>query len=216
MSNLLKCNVCNIVIDELLSYVQNKLSLIDDTTLILSTDQRKISRKKSGKEARDLEDIVALLKSIESDKVPIFVARKLEKLPPLTLDHLDCTKLLKDLAKVQRELETIKSSYATITQLEELRLDINNMKYAPLPQAAFSAVNMKRGAWIHDSGPIGLSHCNDDYEDTNSGEGPMSPKVLDNIGSQEHLNTTLHPKSSYTNSDTKSLNNGQSIEDTKI
>jgi hypothetical protein len=34
MSSVLKCNSCNIVIDELLSYIQNKISIVDEETLV--------------------------------------------------------------------------------------------------------------------------------------------------------------------------------------
>ncbi|XP_061729050.1 uncharacterized protein LOC133533976 [Cydia pomonella] len=210
MTSVLKCNACNIVIDELLCYIQNKLSVIDDDTLVrlcrtsfsseeikkskcllfdsVSTNQRKISRKNSGKEVRDLEDIVALLRSVEIDKVPVFVARKLESLPPITVDHLDCTKLLKDLAKIQNDIALVKSSYATITQLEELRFDLNNMKCASIPLSPFSKVNARRGAWVYDSGPIGLSHCSTNSEKENSSTSHVSPTIPlnnDNINNRQ-------------------------------
>lgn len=181
MSQVLKCNVCNIVIDELLAYVQNKISVIDEETLkricvsaftsseisksksllfeSLPTDQRKITRKRKGKEGRDLDDIVSVFKSTDPDVIPVFVAKVLEKLPPILFDHLDCTKLLKDITKLNSEVENIMNTYATVKQLEDLRADIHELKHASLPPPTFPSgyVNMRRGAWNLESGPIGMT-----------------------------------------------------------
>lgn len=145
----------------------------------VTTDQRKIIRKKRGKEGRDLEDIVSLLKSIDPETVPVFVARNLERLPPLSIDHLDCTKLLKDITKLQRDIDTVKTDYATNKQLEELRIDVHKMKYASLPQSPFANVNARRGAWMDNSGPSGLSICNtNDLENKSvDSETKISPKT---------------------------------------
>lgn len=180
MSNVLKCNVCNIVIDEMLSYIQNKLSVIDEITLVricstafdseeikhsksllfdsVPTEHRKIRRKNKGKELRDLEDIITLLKSTDPDVIPVFVARRLEKLPPITFDHLDCTKLLKDLTRLQNDIENVKLSYVTHKELEAFRMELDKLKYVSLPSSPqFRNINSMRGAWNADSGPIGLS-----------------------------------------------------------
>lgn len=107
MANRVKCATCNIVIDELLAYIHNKLSVIDEESLkricvsaftsseisksksllfeSLAADQRKIIRKRKGKEERNIDDIICVLKSVDPDKIPIFVARELEKLPPFYL-----------------------------------------------------------------------------------------------------------------------------------
>lgn len=180
MSNVLKCNVCNIVIDELLSYIQNKISVIDEITLVricssafdseeikqsksllfnsVPTQHRKILRKSKGKELRDLEDIVSLFKSTDPDVIPVFVARKLEKLPPITFDHLDCTKLLKDLLRLQNDIENVKLTYVTQKDLETLHMELDARKYESVPPSPhFRNINSKRGAWNADSGPFGLS-----------------------------------------------------------
>ncbi|KAI8439899.1 hypothetical protein MSG28_001361 [Choristoneura fumiferana] len=178
-SNVLKCKTCNIVIDEMLSYIQNKLSVADDNLLVnvctsafsseeikksksllfeaLSTDQRNVLRKGTGKVKRDIDDILRVLRWADMDTLPVFVARQLEKLPPIDFDHLDCTKLLKDMAKLRSEIEVIKTSYAKGSQVEDLRIEINNLKFSSIPHTPLRNINSKRGAWMHDSGPIGLS-----------------------------------------------------------
>lgn len=189
MTNTLKCAACNIVIDELLAYVQNKISVVDEVTLkricvsaftsseiktsksllfeSLPTDRRKILRKNKGKEERDLDDIICVFKSVDPDVIPVFVARELERLPPVLFDHLDCTKLLKDLTRLNAEIEEVKNTYVTVKQIEELRLYIHELKHASLPPSLNPAayVNMRRGAWNLDSGPVGLTMSHNSTSD---------------------------------------------------
>lgn len=177
----MKCNRCNIVIDELLAYIQNKLSVIDNESLVriclsvysskqiaksksllfesLPCDVRKIVRKGDGKEDRDLTDIISTMKYTDSEMMPVFVARNLDLLPPVTFDHLDVSKLLKDLVLVQEEIKDIKASYATTHQLEDMRKEFIDMKYSSLPPSICN-VNIKRGAYS-DSGPMGMSQLNE-------------------------------------------------------
>ncbi|KAJ8705884.1 hypothetical protein PYW08_012930 [Mythimna loreyi] len=180
MTNVLKCDKCNIVIDEMLSYIQNKVSIVDEETLVricvssftsdeikqsksllfdaIPSNLRKIIRKNKGKEGRDLTDIINLFKSAEPDDIPVFVAHRLEKLPPITFDHLDCTKLLKDLVRMQAAMDEIKNTYATLENLKDLRTELFQIRNDSLPPTSAFKVNAKRGAWLMDSGPMGLSH----------------------------------------------------------
>lgn len=179
MSETVKCPQCNIVIDELLCYVQNKLSTSDDDTLIricfsafsydeiknskallfdsVPTNIRNIKRKQKGKEHRDLADIIGLLKSTDPDVIPIFVARHLDNLPPITFDHLDVTKLLKDLTLLKDEVRELKSTSVTVDQLEKLKTDLQyDLKFGSLIENAQNeqCVNLRRGGG---NGDISLS-----------------------------------------------------------
>lgn len=176
--DVLKCNVCNIVINELLSYIQNKVSVVDEETLVLvctstftaddiknaksllfdaiPTDKRRILRKNKGKDGRDLGDILNLFKSTEPDLIPVFVAKDLDKLPPIMFDHLDCSKLLKDIATIKSEIAGIKTSYATQDSVSELKTEILRIRNYSLPPTSAFKVNTKRGAWV-DNEPVGLS-----------------------------------------------------------
>lgn len=187
MSRTIKCNSCNIVIDELLSYIQNKISIADEDSLVkicsstfsceqikrskellfesVPTDLRKISRKGKGKENRVLNDIISFIKVTDPDVLPVFVARDLEKLPPIQFDHLDTSKLLKDLAVVRSEIETIKSSYVSIEQLEAVKRDLIKFQCASPPFSA-AKINMKRGAY-RESGPIGLPNMDESITSIN-------------------------------------------------
>ncbi|CAG5032581.1 unnamed protein product [Parnassius apollo] len=61
---------------------------------------------------------------------------------------------------MKTEIEGIKSTYATLECVNELRTEVYQLKTdSPSPASAFK-MNMKRGAWL-DSGPMGLSH---DYD----------------------------------------------------
>lgn len=208
MTNVLKCDKCNIVIDEMLSFIQNKLSIMDDDSLVricvasftideikksktllfesVPTDKRNILRKQKGKEHRDLVDIIALLKVIDPDVTPIFVARQLEKLPPITFDHLDVTKLLKDITLLKSKVENINSSYVSH---EQLKIELCNLKHDSVPLCSVTNnnnINMRRGGGTYiDSGPIGLSYLSDSHsqhgeESAFSSPFPKKSQILPN------------------------------------
>lgn len=59
--------------------------------------QKNIRRKGIGRSLRDLYDVISFFKQVEPEIVPIFVAKELQKLPPMTFDHVDATRLLRDI-----------------------------------------------------------------------------------------------------------------------
>jgi hypothetical protein len=194
MSEILKCSACNLVIDEMLSYIQNKLSVMDEETLVrlcttsftiqeiqksktlllesLPAKKRSVQRKGGGKEHRDLSDIIQCLKTTDPDLIPVYVSRQLEKLPPVTFDHLDCTKLLKDLVRLQADLDNVKSTYVTHKDLDNLKSELSKINSVP-PSRLAMGVNTKRGAWCLDSGPIGLSNTIDDENGIDTSSSPI-------------------------------------------
>lgn len=117
----------------------------------ISTTVKKVSRRKN-KEQKDIEDIISAFKNVDPDNIPIFVAKELHKLPPVTFDHIDVTRLLKDIVLLQSELKIIKETYVTS---EYLRAELNNMKYASLVNQDSNVTN-RRGAYLLDSGPSGF------------------------------------------------------------
>lgn len=172
MTNTLKCNNCNIVVDELLAYVQNKISIIDEESLVqicvsafqseeidrskellfesLPSASRKPARKGQGKEIRVITDIIGTFKSVDPDLIPVFVARNLEKLPPITFDHLDVSELLKKLALVQNEMKEVKSQYVTKAELDVVKAEIVEMKAnasSTMRPCENENVNTRRGAY---------------------------------------------------------------------
>ncbi|CAG5046689.1 unnamed protein product [Parnassius apollo] len=125
----------------------------------IPSDKRKIQRKREGKEKRDRQDIIQLFKTSVPDLIPVFVARELEKLPPITFDHLDCTKLLKDITKLRFDIDCIKSTYTPLEQHKELESKVLVMKDIHPPRTC--NMNPRLSAWSLDSGPIGMSAIHD-------------------------------------------------------
>lgn len=233
MTSVVKCNTCNIVIDELLAYVQNKLSIIDEDTLIrlcvssfksdkikqskallfqsIPTAKRNISRKQQGKENRDMEDIISLFKGTDPEVIPVFVARDLEKLPPITFDHLDPSTLLKRLLIVESELKEIKTNGITINDLI-IEQEVNSAKFVTreeweqskekfknesvLTSNPYRNINLRRGAGTYlNSGPMGFSHfdtlINNSKNSSKCSEGSeTSHQDYPQIEKQQNLNST--------------------------
>lgn len=134
----------------------------------VSVGRLKIKRKNKGKEERDLVDIVNVFKSMEPDLFPIYVARDLDRLPPLVYDHFDCSKILKDLLKVQTEINDLKATYVTKNELSDLKTELLLLKNNSLTPSV-SNVNTKRGGWMLDSDPVGLINMsNSSLSETNN------------------------------------------------
>ncbi|XP_039764408.1 uncharacterized protein LOC120636910 [Pararge aegeria] len=123
--------------------------------------KRNISRRRDGKMQREVEDIICLFQNTDPEKLPIFVARDLQKLPPLTFDHVDVTRLLKDLLILKADVKNIKETYVMKEDFmksvrgEHSKIDLRDCS----PRGDY--VNTKRGACLSescyvDSGPIGL------------------------------------------------------------
>lgn len=209
-SDKLKCTQCNIVINELLCFVQNKICIMDEESLIrlcvgsystaeitdaknllfesVSTSTRNVSRRKN-KEQKEIEDIISVLKITDPDKTPSFVARVLDRLPPITFDHVDVTTLLKDIIILKSEVKYLKESSATIEQLDVVKQDVHHMKFASVVDLDRNTyVNRKRGPFVLnndcESGPVGIinisNHSNAVLEDDTPGplnwRSPVRPQ----------------------------------------
>ncbi|PZC74018.1 hypothetical protein B5X24_HaOG208432 [Helicoverpa armigera] len=128
---------------------------ISSAKLLLFTTLGKVSqmpsRRRDGTE-KSLQDIVTLLKETDPDDVPEFVAKDLHKLPPVTFDHVDVTRLLKDItllkqnqAEMQHQLEV---SNNTISDLRAELVSLRNAISASRSPIASdnNNVNTRRGA----------------------------------------------------------------------
>ncbi|XP_063536187.1 uncharacterized protein LOC134745969 [Cydia strobilella] len=185
MAHTLKCNNCNIVVNELLAFVINKLHVMDDESmsriclafftaqdirtakdlLFLSVPvrKRKINRRREGHQRRDIDDIIDLARETDPDKFPVFVAKDLHKLPPIDFDSVDLTSLLKDMVVLKNELQTIKARYVTQEQFENLEKTAMECRRISNESDPFYRnvshsnlnVNVRRGAYLN-SGPMGL------------------------------------------------------------
>lgn len=173
-SKILKCSNCNIVICEVLAFVQNKLDVMDEQSIVQicesafsvdeidiaksllfeSVSKRPSIRKRKGKTLRNIEDIICLLKETDPEQVPIFVARRLEKLPPVTFDHVDVTPLLKKMLILEKSIQNIQSDYVTKSDLNDQL--IGYCKITSVHQQ--NNVNTKRGG--------GSNYCDNGVDDS--------------------------------------------------
>ncbi|KAJ2949345.1 hypothetical protein O0L34_g15257 [Tuta absoluta] len=195
-----KCSSCNIVINEVLAFMNNKLRVLDEETLLRICNtafkdedileaktllfaavplEKFKRRKKQDKSRKELQDIIDLLKHIDAtdpEKLPIFVAKELHKLPPVTFDHLDATRILRDILKIQdnmvlmqNDMQNMKKEFVT---RKEVNISINSNRQSSSPQKSNNRnnhplnfdtnnINLRRGACLmrsfeYDSGPMGI------------------------------------------------------------
>lgn len=137
-----------LIINELLTFLQNKIDVLDELTavqicsnhfsedeveaakdiLCSETVERRIMRKGEGKKCKNLYDIIKILKETENEALPTFVAKHLHKLPPVNFDHVDVTCLLKDITALKGELITIQSQMSKQSDLEVLRSEMTLLR----------------------------------------------------------------------------------------
>lgn len=216
MSSTLKCSTCNIVICELLAFIQNKQDVMDEkslvtlclssfssedideakTLLFTAVSQRKIKRKKVSRSYKDLYDVITVFKETSPEDLPVFVAMELQKLPPLTFDHIDASRLLKDVIVLKSELQAIKADYVTQKQLQDTKAEMTNLKYASIVSEPDYFVNKKRGggcqnSYCLDSGPLGLPHISH----ISQTQQPSEPVIM-NQHSPSRSQSGVRPRSS--------------------
>lgn len=108
-------------------------------------------RRKEGKKrvSRDLDDIISHMKSCDMELYPIFVARDLHKLPPVTFDHVDATRLLKDILKLKNQVEVIEEKCITVDQFNLLKADVENIKHASIVNNFNSTTTINSNYYYH-------------------------------------------------------------------
>lgn len=133
--------VMAIIINELLTFIQNKLDVLDELSIVqicasnftdaeieagktilfkeCAGGERVVQRKGEDKNKKNLKDIIKLLKESEPSGHPSFVAKDLNKLPPVNFDHVDVTRLLKDLNSMKLELQSIRADSVSKVDLLE-------------------------------------------------------------------------------------------------
>ncbi|XP_026743671.1 uncharacterized protein LOC113505251 [Trichoplusia ni] len=165
-----------LVANELLAFLQQKLDVMDEVSAIqicssnfseddiaaskllvfklLNKSDQMVSRRRDGTK-KSLQDVITLLKETDPDDVPTFVAKDLNKLPPVTFDHVDVTCLLKDIVSLKASLadmhKKLEASQKDVTDLRkevvELRTSVNKTG----SPARVSNVNTRRGACLLDT-----------------------------------------------------------------
>lgn len=216
--NVVKCNSCNIVINEVLAFVHNKIAVMDEQTIVRICDtafsaeeilvakkllfeaipgEKLKLRKKDEKSRKDLQDIIDYLKKLDAldpEKIPIFVAKELHKLPPVTFDHLDATRILRDilrlqdhLLQMQDEMVAHRKEFVTREYFEQFLQSVPGASSPPKDNfTMLNNINTRRGAgplqsFEYDSGPMGLNQTVDLEKVLNESVG-ISPVHAQNKG----------------------------------
>ncbi|KAF9816625.1 hypothetical protein SFRURICE_019489 [Spodoptera frugiperda] len=119
-----------LIANELLAFIQHAIDTMDEVSILqicksnfkeedISSGKRLLfqclgkldempARRRDGTE-KSVQDIITLLKVTDPDDVPAFVAKDLHKLPPVTFDHVDVTRLLKDIISLKTSLAEVQS-----------------------------------------------------------------------------------------------------------
>ncbi|KAJ2947561.1 hypothetical protein O0L34_g17353 [Tuta absoluta] len=147
-------NATNVIINEFLTFVQNKIDSLDELSITqicasnftedeiesaktilwkaVPCETRNIVRKGEDKTKKNIKDCIKLLKDTDPINHPTFVAKDLNRLPPVTFDHIDVTRLLKDMTHLKKEVQKLhtdvvsKTEFSDIyTELESLRMLLN-------------------------------------------------------------------------------------------
>lgn len=90
------------------------------------------SRRRDEKGERSLQDIINVFKGTDPDEWPVeFVvtSQGLHSMPPVTFDHVDVTRLLKDITTLKSSLDDLKLKFeASQTTINDLRAEIVELK----------------------------------------------------------------------------------------
>ncbi|XP_045493425.1 uncharacterized protein LOC123692696 [Colias croceus] len=158
-----------LIVNELLAFIHNAIDTMDEVSImqicktnfkeeeissgkvLLYQTLDKIatmpSRRRNGGE-KCIQDIISLLKVTDPDDVPDFVAKELHKLPPVGFDHVDVTRLLKDITFLKASLAEVHTKLeASEKTISDLRVELASYRDAhaicrsPVP----SYVNARRG-----------------------------------------------------------------------
>lgn len=125
-------------------------------------NQKNIQRRNASKSERNINGMISIFRNIDPEELR--VAKDLHGLPPVTFDHIDCTRLLKYILVLNNEISVIKEIYATEKQLIAGKNDVENLKKASIMNKFELNINhRKRGGGITnsfylDNGPIAYLH----------------------------------------------------------
>ncbi|XP_063634591.1 uncharacterized protein LOC134805213 [Cydia splendana] len=151
-----QCSGCKVIINELLTFLSNKVDVLPETAiseicltaytseeieesrciaLKLLAPQKKFMRRKEGSEQKSIHDMVKMIKEFEPDSLPIFVARDLNKIPPVSFNYIDSTSFLKEIAILRSDVAAIKAEKNTksggscsSSEIEGLKSEVEEVK----------------------------------------------------------------------------------------
>ena len=141
--------ICN----ELLCFIQNKMDILPQPMVIKSAvdfyndleikaakdllfdmcanftnpPMRNTGRTGSGKNGKHLADIYALLARVPSDKLPIFTAANLARLPPIDLDCFDMGTLSQQVKEIRKVVKAENDMSNLVTEFPVLKAQLNEL-----------------------------------------------------------------------------------------
>ncbi|XP_072938405.1 uncharacterized protein [Epargyreus clarus] len=191
-----------LIANEVLAFIQHTIDTMDEVSIIqicktnftreeicsaknlvfesLGMSDRMPSRRKDEKGEKGLQDIINILKVTDPDDIPAFVAKNIHKLPPVTFDHVDVTRLLKDITTLKTSLaEVVLKLEASQDTISDLRAEIatlrNTVTVSRSPEV--NNVNTRRGACNTSSPCVVMSTPQRDYAAAASRQLPGKRKT---------------------------------------
>ncbi|KAF9805151.1 hypothetical protein SFRURICE_013344 [Spodoptera frugiperda] len=161
-----------LIANELLAFIQHAIDTMDEVSILqicksnfkeedISSGKRLLfqclgkldempARRRDGTE-KSVQDIITLLKVTDPDDVLAFVAKDLHKLPPVTFDNVDVTRLLKDIISLKTSLAEVQSKLmSSENTIGELRAELlalrNTVVVSGSPTLCTDDANTCRGA----------------------------------------------------------------------
>lgn len=152
----LQCSKCKVVINEALAFISNKVDVLPETAILeicltaYSGDEievarniaykmlaptKKFMRRKDGGEQKSILEMVKLIKEFDPDGLPNFVAKDLNKIPPVSFNYIDSTSFLKEIAILRNDVAIIKAekqtrsdSSSSVSEIEGLKAEVAEVK----------------------------------------------------------------------------------------
>ncbi|XP_050550449.1 uncharacterized protein LOC126910801 [Spodoptera frugiperda] len=193
-----------LIANELLAFIQHAIDTMDEVSILqicksnfkeedISSGKKLLfqclgkldempARRRDGTE-KSVQDIITLLKVTDPDDVPAFVAKDLHKLPPVTFDHVDVTRLLKDIISLKTSLAEVQSKLmSSENTIGELRAELLALRNAVRCKWVTKTVHRRRkhilqlmyrsAVWIGEGAGIATcGRCSESLRRTASASG---------------------------------------------
>ena len=198
-------------------------SEIDSAKEIVSklgpTEKRYPRRKGQYKKVSTMQDILRIMPELKTSLIPVYVARDLGNLPPLSYEHFDVSKLLHDIEVVRNEVNLIKFSIPSIpSNILELRPSTSSVQNNDNPKnSSTERVQSCLTSERNISGAKSVSAENNTSSSKTSRNKDTASDVKDTEASTRILNGILNGKPSVkTNVVTNAQSQVESIKNDSV
>ena len=79
----------------------------------LPEDDKRSGRRRANLKEVHMKDIVSILLEIKPEEVPVFLARDLNNVPPLSLNNFDMSRIILDMEKLKTQMKIIQEAQET-------------------------------------------------------------------------------------------------------